>query len=138
LDESGKIIGIVGGILAIIVSVWGGIFRFVPWLRRRVDAFKSKLIQEAVIQADSQCQIALCDLREMIQKGMKSMRTCAGTAKEQEQLAAAMKETLLSLQRALALVVMGMAGRRPAGTPKEQEQLAAEKREEVRSFMASQ
>jgi hypothetical protein len=91
LDESGKIIGIIGGVIAII----GGISGFVYWLR----GIKSKWIQEAVKQADNQCQSALSELRKDITGVLIEMEwklTPAGAPREQEQRAAAAKRALLS------------------------------------------
>ena len=135
LDETEKIVRIVGGILVIISSIYGFVRFVVPWLRGKVRAFKSDLILEAVKQADVQCEVVLCDLREMIEEGRKSKRTWAGTAEEQKQSAAVMEETLVSLQKALARVAMGMEWRRPTETMEQQRSRAQKAREGVLSFL---
>lgn len=97
LDESGKIIGIIGGIMGIIGG--GGIVGFVTWLRR----VKSDWIREAVKQANEECEKAVTKLRHKTADQLINMAstipTIPRTPKEEEQSAKEAQKNLMAFDR---------------------------------------
>ena len=97
LDESGKIIGIIGGIMGIIGG--GGIVAFVTWLRR----VKSDWIREAVKQANEECEEAVTKLRHKTADQLINMAstipTIPRTPKEEEQSAKEAQNNLMAFDR---------------------------------------